>query len=81
MAMGRICPDQDGAFAEKSVVLEGDEDRTKARVLVDLKTVEKFALFPGQVVVMEGMNTTGKSLSISDCYEVLSVLLSSKTSF
>ena len=93
VAMGRICSDNDQVFGDKSVVLEADEERTKARVALDFKflpaekgfyfifilfiyicylrfDLKGFSVFPGQVVIVEGVNTNGKSINVTDFYEV-----------
>ena len=45
-----------------SVVLEGSIDVSYGkRVAVDLRAVDKYALFPGQIVGLEGTNPTGES--------------------
>ena len=72
MAMGRVCSDNDQVFGDKSVVLEADEERTKARVALEFKymTEKGFSVFPGQVVIVEGVNTNGRSINVTDFYEV-----------
>jgi DNA polymerase alpha subunit B len=70
--MGRICPDNDQVFGDKSVVLEADEERTKARVFLEFKYMAEkgFSVFPGQIVIVEGVNSNGKSINVTDFYEV-----------
>ena len=44
-----------------SVVLEGSLDVSYGkRVSVDLRALDKYALFPGQIVAFEGTNPSGK---------------------
>ena len=49
-----------------SVVLEGSIDVSYGkRVAVDLRAVDKYALFPGQIVALEGTNPTGRNSSLA----------------
>lgn len=78
MAMGRVCPDTEGVFGEKTAVLEADEEHTKARVALDFKyfpSEKGYSLFPGMVVVLEGINTNGKTLSVTEFNEVLFLII------
>lgn len=44
-----------------SVVLEGSKrDSAGRRVKLDLKDMQHFSLFPGQVVLVEGINASGR---------------------
>lgn len=46
-----------------SVVLEGSLDVSFGkRVPVDLRALEQYALFPGQIVGLEGSNPTGMGM-------------------
>jgi len=71
---GRICCDAtEGKLNQSSVVLEGSwrESRGK-RVELDLTTIEKlspYALFPGQVVLVEGVNASGKTMVVTRLVE------------
>eukprot|EP00026_Physarum_polycephalum_P003504 Phypoly_transcript_03517.p1 GENE.Phypoly_transcript_03517~~Phypoly_transcript_03517.p1 ORF type:complete len:684 (+),score=166.84 Phypoly_transcript_03517:196-2052(+) len=71
VAMGRICAENDEVFGDKSVVLEADEERTKARVSLEFKhmTEKGFSVFPGQIVIVEGVNLNGRSITVTDFYE------------
>ena len=67
--VGRICNEaHDGKLNSTSVVLEGSRNTCGgARVNVDLSHLKKdtsadYSLFPGQIVAIEGMNTTGRKL-------------------
>ncbi|XP_034834099.1 DNA polymerase alpha subunit B [Maniola hyperantus] len=57
---GRIECDADARLNSKSVVLQGTWDESLSlAVPVDLDSVSQYSLFPGQVVVMRGMNPRG----------------------
>lgn len=59
--LGRITCDSNGRLNAKSVKLQGDLHISKGvTVAVDLSKLANYSLFPGQVVVFEGLNTTGK---------------------
>ena len=50
-----------GKMNASSVVLEGSLDVSYGkRVSVDLRALDKYALFPGQIVAFEGTNPSGK---------------------
>ncbi|CAB9500782.1 polymerase alpha subunit B [Seminavis robusta] len=68
--IGRICnAAHEGRINHTSVVLEGSKHLGGARIEMDvslLKDGEKqkdFSLFPGQIVAVEGMNSTGRKLT------------------
>ncbi|XP_036182585.1 DNA polymerase alpha subunit B isoform X1 [Myotis myotis] len=68
--LGQIGCDSNGKLNNKSVILEGDREHScGARVPVDLSELKEYSLFPGQVVVMEGINTTGRQLVATKLYE------------
>jgi len=59
---GRICLDAtgEGKLNSSSVLLEGSRETSNGqRVAVNLNNVPEFSLFPGQIVVCQGTNTTG----------------------
>ncbi|NXE57736.1 DPOA2 polymerase, partial [Casuarius casuarius] len=69
--LGQIGCDGNGKLNAKSVVLEGDRERSAgARVPLDLSELPEYSLFPGQVVAVEGTNSTGRQLVASKLYEV-----------
>uniref|UniRef100_A0A8C8DXK6 DNA polymerase alpha subunit B n=1 Tax=Oryzias sinensis TaxID=183150 RepID=A0A8C8DXK6_9TELE len=67
---GQICCDSNGKLNAQSVLLEAGPEHGGQQVAVDLSELKEYSLFPGQVVVMEGMNTTGEKLVASKIYEV-----------
>ncbi|XP_019501138.1 PREDICTED: DNA polymerase alpha subunit B isoform X2 [Hipposideros armiger] len=68
--LGQIGCDSNGKLNNKSVILEGDREHSSgAQVPVDLSELKEYSLFPGQVVVMEGINTTGRKLVATKLYE------------
>ncbi|XP_052744171.1 DNA polymerase alpha subunit B isoform X2 [Bicyclus anynana] len=57
---GRIECDADARLNSKSVVLQGTWDESLSLVVpVDLDNVAQYSLFPGQVVVLKGVNPRG----------------------
>ncbi|XP_040826879.1 DNA polymerase alpha subunit B [Ochotona curzoniae] len=68
--LGQIGCDSNGKLNSKSVILEGDREHSSgAQIPVDLSELKEYSLFPGQVVVMEGTNTTGRKLVATKLYE------------
>ncbi|CAJ1058492.1 DNA polymerase alpha subunit B [Xyrichtys novacula] len=67
--LGQICCDSNGKLNAQSVLLEAGPEQGGQQVPVDLSELKEFSLFPGQVVAMEGMNTTGRKLMASKLYE------------
>ncbi|MGH0163362.1 UNVERIFIED_CONTAM: hypothetical protein FKN15_044074 [Acipenser sinensis] len=68
--LGQIGCDSNGKLNSKSVILEGDQEHSFGmQVPVDLSELREYSLFPGQVVVMEGTNSTGRRLVASRLYE------------
>ncbi|KAM7084893.1 DNA polymerase alpha subunit B isoform 3-T3 [Molossus nigricans] len=68
--LGKIGCDSNGKLNNKSVILEGDREHSSgAQVPVDLSELKEYSLFPGQVVVMEGINTTGRKFVATKLYE------------
>lgn len=52
------------------MILEGDREHSLGvQIPVDLSELKEYSLFPGQVVVMEGTNTTGKRFIATKLYE------------
>ncbi|KAL2805854.1 DNA polymerase alpha subunit B [Daubentonia madagascariensis] len=68
--LGQIGCDSNGKLNNKSVILEGDREHSSgAQIPVDLSELKEYSLFPGQVVIMEGINTTGRKLVATKLYE------------
>nr|XP_004656717.1 DNA polymerase alpha subunit B isoform X1 [Jaculus jaculus] len=68
--LGQIGCDSNGKLNSKSVILEGDREHSSgAQIPVDLSELKEYSLFPGQVVIMEGLNTTGRKLIATKVYE------------
>ncbi|XP_066942609.1 DNA polymerase alpha subunit B isoform X2 [Macrobrachium rosenbergii] len=60
---GRICCDSVGRLNAASVLLEGSREASGGdAVQVDLSQLAEFSLFPGQIVGIQGLNTTGNKL-------------------
>ncbi|KAJ3587513.1 hypothetical protein NHX12_011110, partial [Muraenolepis orangiensis] len=69
--LGQICCDSKGKLNAQSVVLEASPEHGGQQVPVDLSELKEYSLFPGQVVVMEGLNTTGRRLVASKLHQGL----------
>uniref|UniRef100_UPI003AAAB381 DNA polymerase alpha subunit B isoform X1 n=1 Tax=Centroberyx gerrardi TaxID=166262 RepID=UPI003AAAB381 len=69
--LGQVCCDSNGKLNAQSVLLEAGPEQGGQQVPVDLSELREYSLFPGQVVVMEGMNTTGRKLVASKLYEAV----------
>ncbi|KAK0138567.1 DNA polymerase alpha subunit B [Merluccius polli] len=69
--LGQVCCDSKGKLNAQSVVLEAGPEHGGQQVPVDLSELKEYSLFPGQVVVMEGMNTTGRRLVATKLHEGL----------
>ncbi|KAM9207843.1 LOW QUALITY PROTEIN: DNA polymerase alpha subunit B [Leptosomus discolor] len=68
--LGQIGCDGNGKLNAKSVVLEGDREHSSGgQVPLDLSELKEYSLFPGQVVALEGTNSTGRRMVVSKLYE------------
>ncbi|XP_029579879.1 DNA polymerase alpha subunit B [Salmo trutta] len=67
--LGQVCCDSNGKLNSQSVLLEAGPDQGGRQVPVDLSELRDYSLFPGQVVVMEGMNTSGRKFVASKLFE------------
>uniref|UniRef100_A0A4W4FC41 DNA polymerase alpha subunit B n=1 Tax=Electrophorus electricus TaxID=8005 RepID=A0A4W4FC41_ELEEL len=68
--LGQVCCDSNGKLNAHSVLLEASQEQGARQVPVDLSELRDYSLFPGQVVIMEGMNTSGSRFVASKLYEV-----------
>ncbi|XP_033123585.1 DNA polymerase alpha subunit B-like [Anneissia japonica] len=79
--IGRICCDSNGRLNSSSVLLEGSVDSSSGRrVHLNLSELKEYSLFPGQIVAVDGSNTTGNKLVASQIYKGKSLPLPSDTS-
>ncbi|KAL2077557.1 hypothetical protein ACEWY4_027061 [Coilia grayii] len=67
--LGQVCCDSNGKLNAQSVLLEAGQDHGGRQVRVDLSDLREYSLFPGQVVIMEGMNTDGHKFLPTKLYE------------
>ncbi|XP_059811344.1 DNA polymerase alpha subunit B [Hypanus sabinus] len=68
--LGQIACDSNGKLNAKSVMLQGDlEHSAGMQVPVDLSELKEYSLFPGQVVALDGINSTGRCIVASRLYE------------
>jgi len=65
VVVGRICPSGEGRLADEAVLLEAADGH---RVPLNLHSVPSFSVFPGQVVAVKGVNSTGRFLHASEIY-------------
>ncbi|ROT71047.1 hypothetical protein C7M84_010632 [Penaeus vannamei] len=66
-AAGRICCDSVGRLNFASVLLEGSREISSgSAVPLDLTHLSEFSLFPGQIVGVRGVNTTGNKLVVQE---------------
>ncbi|NXF55247.1 DPOA2 polymerase, partial [Oceanites oceanicus] len=69
--LGQVGCDSNGKLNAKSVVLEGDRARSPGgQIPLDLSELREYSLFPGQIVALEGTNSTGKRVVVTKLYEV-----------
>ncbi|NWZ02509.1 DPOA2 polymerase, partial [Loxia curvirostra] len=69
--LGQISCDGNGKLNPKSVLLVGDREHSGgAQVPLDLSELPEYSLFPGQVVALEGTNSTGRRMVVTKLYEV-----------
>uniref|UniRef100_A0A8C1NJ24 DNA polymerase alpha subunit B n=2 Tax=Cyprinus carpio TaxID=7962 RepID=A0A8C1NJ24_CYPCA len=67
--LGQVCCDSNGKLNAQSVLLEAGQEQGGRLVPVNLSELKEFSLFPGQVVVMEGMNPSGEKFVATKLYE------------
>mmetsp|Transcript_48981 Transcript_48981/g.118616 ORF Transcript_48981/g.118616 Transcript_48981/m.118616 type:complete len:817 (-) Transcript_48981:55-2505(-) len=79
--IGRVCNEaHEGRLNETSIVLEGSRSTSGgARINVDIKQFKEdgnttpnhdgYSLFPGQIIGIEGMNPTGRKLTVQKLVE------------
>ena len=68
--VGRICCDGNGRLNANSLLLEGSIDSSSGRqVPLDVSNVPQFSLFPGQVVAMDGINSSGRRFVANKIHE------------
>lgn len=71
---GRIyCESAEGRINATSVVLEGSRrDSYGRRIRLDLKELPSYSLFPGQIVLIEGINPSGRHMIVKRVIEGVS---------
>ncbi|KAF8770821.1 DNA polymerase alpha subunit B-like [Argiope bruennichi] len=68
--IGRICSDSSGRLNATSVLLEGSQELSSGQTVpLDLSSVEKFSIFPGQIIAGTGINNLGKKLVLKTLFE------------
>lgn len=61
---GRICCDTaQGKINKKSIHLEGSRREGGRRILLNLDEITSYSLFPGQIVLVEGISSTGREMT------------------
>ncbi|KAK7136079.1 hypothetical protein R3I94_014664 [Phoxinus phoxinus] len=67
--LGQVCCDSNGKLNAQSVLLEAGQEQGGRQVPVDVSELKEFSLFPGQVVVMDGINSSGEKFVATKVYE------------
>ncbi|GJJ78996.1 DNA polymerase alpha subunit B [Entomortierella parvispora] len=70
--IGRICADTDeGKANEQSLVLETSRSLGYGdRVRLDVTEIQGFSFFPGQIVVLTGINSNGHAFAVTTVHEM-----------
>ncbi|XP_069750264.1 DNA polymerase alpha subunit B isoform X2 [Narcine bancroftii] len=72
--LGQIGCDSNGKLNAKSMILQGDlEHSSGMQVALDLSELKEYSLFPGQVLALNGINSTGRRIVVSQIYEAVSL--------
>lgn len=68
---GRIyCEAAEGRINKSSVILEGSRrDSSGRRVLLNLSELQSYSLFPGQIVLVRGINSSGRQMAVKQLVE------------
>ncbi|GAB5354289.1 hypothetical protein AAMO2058_000106200 [Amorphochlora amoebiformis] len=67
---GRVVCDAEGKLNAQSVLLEGDRATSAGNsIRLDISKLESYALFPGQVVALQGLNSTGQCFVASKAFQ------------
>ncbi|AQK40137.1 DNA polymerase alpha 2 [Zea mays] len=73
-AVGTVACDGEGHLNEKSILLQGSVEHSRGQcVRLDLKDLDHFSLFPGQVVGIEGHNPSGHCFVASKLFDSIPV--------
>ncbi|XP_022093161.1 DNA polymerase alpha subunit B-like [Acanthaster planci] len=75
--VGRVCCDtSNGRLNAQSVLLEGSVETSSGKqVMLSLSNIKEFSLFPGQIITLDGINSTGVKLVASKIYESIALPL------
>lgn len=78
---GRICCETaEGRLNKTSVTLEGSKrDSSGRRIQLDLSEINSYSLFPGQIVLVEGTNSSGRRMIVRRIVEGTAAPLPSST--
>eukprot|EP00586_Coscinodiscus_wailesii_P013000 CAMPEP_0172500080 /NCGR_PEP_ID=MMETSP1066-20121228/134475_1 /TAXON_ID=671091 /ORGANISM="Coscinodiscus wailesii, Strain CCMP2513" /LENGTH=570 /DNA_ID=CAMNT_0013274157 /DNA_START=155 /DNA_END=1867 /DNA_ORIENTATION=+ len=73
--VGRICNEaHEGRLNATSIEMEGSRDKSQGqRIKVDVSNVKSYSMFSGQVVAVEGLNPTGRSITAEKIYDGVSL--------
>jgi len=66
---GTVCCESEGKMNKVSVLLEGSRRDAGRRVKLNLKEIESYSLFPGQVILAEGISTHGREMVVKRIIE------------
>ncbi|RHZ82585.1 hypothetical protein Glove_108g25 [Diversispora epigaea] len=68
--LGRICCDSEGKMNSNSIILEPLPTLGGKGVKLVLNNLSSYALFPGQIVGIQGFNTLGQELIVTKIFEI-----------
>ncbi|XP_058072274.1 uncharacterized protein LOC131221141 [Magnolia sinica] len=78
--VGMVCCDGEGHLNEKSILLQGSVEHSGGqRVRLDLQKLNRFSLFPGQVIGIEGHNPSGHCFIAAKVVDSLPLLVTPNT--
>jgi DNA polymerase alpha subunit B len=68
---GRVCKDaEEGKINSTSVILQGSRiESAGKRVILNLTELTSYSLFPGQIILVEGINPSGKEFYVKRIHE------------
>ncbi|GIX74563.1 DNA polymerase alpha subunit B [Caerostris extrusa] len=68
--IGRVCSEGIGRMNASSLLLEGSQELSSGQTIpLDVSSLEKFSLFPGQIIAGTGINRLGKKFVMTSLYE------------
>jgi DNA polymerase alpha subunit B len=69
--VGRVCCDSNGKLNAKSVLLAGSRSTSGGRhIPLEVSALPRYSLFPGQVLALSGINSSGAKFVAKSVFEV-----------